>query len=118
MNSFEFIAPIGVLAIIFGSIITIIRIATDARLKHRLLNKGVDAELVKSLLTNRQDSNTSALKWGLVMIGVGVALAIGTIVGHDEITAALMLVFGGIGFVLFFLVSQGMKNNDNSGFKF
>lgn len=108
----------GVLGIIFGSIITIIKISTESKLKNRLINKGVDPELVRALLLNKKENQIGALKWGLVMVGIGVALAIGAIVGSDQITAALMLVFGGLGFVFFYMISQQAKNDDNSGFKF
>ncbi len=118
MNSFEFFIPIAVLGIIFGTLVTIVKISTESKLKNRLINKGVDAELIKTLLISKKESQIGALKWGLVMVGIGVALAIGTIVGDDQITAALMLVFGGFGFVLFYLISQQAKNQDNSDFKF
>ncbi len=118
MNTLEFLIPIGVLGIIFGSVVTIVKIATEAKLKNRLISKNVDPELVRSVLLKKKESQIGALKWGLVMVGIGVALAIGTIVGDDQITAALMLVFGGFGFVLFYLISQQAKNEDNSGFKF
>ena len=118
MHELEFISPIAVLGIIFGSVITIIKIRTEAKLKNRLIDKGVDAELVRTLLLQRKESQIGALKWGLVMVGVGIALAIGTIVGSEQITAALMLVFGGFGFVFFYMLSEQNTTEGKSGFKF
>lgn len=119
MNIFDLLLPLIVLGIICGSIITLYRISTDTRLKKKLIDKGVDPKLVQSILLSRtKNSGLEPLKWGMVMIGGGIALGLGAIIPNDQLTAALMLVFAGMGFVFYYQISLKHTNKDKDGFTF
>jgi len=119
MNIFDVLLPLIVLGIICGSIITLYRISTDTRLKKKLIEKGVEPKFVRSILLRpRKNSGLEPLKWGMVMIGAGIALGMGAIIPNDQLTAALMLVFGGMGFVFYYQISLKNTEKDKDSFNF
>lgn len=113
MNGLEIVLPLGVMAIIFGSIVAIIKNASEARIKSRLIKNGVDPDLMRTLLVTKKKNEINALKYGLVMVGVGIALAIGTIIGNPEITCALMMIFGGSGLITVYMVNLQDEGQSN-----
>lgn len=112
----EFIGPLGAF-IIIGFIVKII---LDYRIKRRLIDKGAIDENVKFLFHNKLEHYTpSSLKWGLILIGLGLAVVIGDMFPYDydrgEITFSLMLLFAGVGLLIYyFIANKKMKEIKNS----
>lgn len=98
--------------IIFGFFAYVIKILSDNRIRNRLIEKGMLDEKVKFLyLDSFQKRNFSSLKWGMVLIALGLALFIGKILPEDyqeEMTFGLMLLFAGIAFLIYYFLSKRM----------
>jgi uncharacterized membrane protein len=101
-------------AIIFTAIVAIVKIAADAGTRNRLINKGIVDEKVKHLFaTSAQLQRLSSLKWGLVLIGIGLALLIGQLAEEymsDQSTFGLMFIFAGIAFFIYYGVARKHLN--------
>ena len=103
-------------AVVFGSIAAIIKIILDNRLKHKLIDKGMVDENVKFLnYSTAQTQRLSSLKWGMVLVSIGLALLISYIwpeLFDDGGTFGLMFLFAGIGFLIYFGISQKFIDNN------
>jgi len=96
--------------IIFGFFAYVIKILSDNRVRNRLIEKGMVDEKVKFLyLDTFHKRNFSSLKWGMVLIALGLALFIGEILpehNQEEMTFGLMLLFAGIAFLIYYFLSK------------
>ncbi len=107
----EILVPIALFATIFG----IIFVAVSARNKERmaLIEKGMDASIFKEARDTHGRYN--ALKWGLVIVGVGIGLILGNIfdihgVMDDDVAYfAMVFVFGGLGLLTYYLLIRKIK---------
>ncbi len=62
---------------LFASIALIVKFVVDARVRRRLAETHANDELVRSmLLADEQTSRASALKWGIVLVLVGIAFGL------------------------------------------
>jgi len=69
---FEVLMPIAVI----GSFAVIIKIMLDARTRNKLIDKGLVDEKVKYLFSRYhgpEQRKLSNLKWGMVLVGIGLA---------------------------------------------
>jgi hypothetical protein len=113
----DFIGPLGFF-VICGFIVKLI---LDYRLKRRLLDKGEIDKNVTALFFNKAEYLApTSLKWGLVLIGLGLAIIIGQMLPYDydrgEITFSLMLLFAGIGLLIYYAVAnQKLKEMKKNG---
>jgi len=103
-------------AIVFGALFLTIKLVLDNRLRNKLIDKGMVDENLKFLYTSTaQVQRLSSLKWGIVLISLGLALSIKFLwpdVIDEDGTIGLMFLFAGIGFMIYFAISQQfMKNN-------
>jgi hypothetical protein len=108
MNGSEVFIPI----VLFLAPVLLIKIISDNRIRHKLIDKGLVDEKVKYLFSeNLTLQPLSSVKWGLVLIGIGLALFIGNLSDlHEELIFGLMFIFAGVGFfVYYFLANQEMK---------
>ena len=107
----DFMIPIA----LFGIIGYIVKVVSDNRIRRMLIEKGEVNENIQYLFADKLSRNVpSSLKWGMVLIAVGVAFILGQILdfGMDEETAtiAMMFIFGGAALVVYyFLGSQMLK---------
>lgn len=107
----EILVPIALFATIFG----IIFVAVSARNKERmaLIEKGMDASIFKEVSNTHGRYN--ALKWGLVIVGVGIGLILGNIfdihgiMDDDVAYFAMVFVFGGLGLLSYYLLIRKIK---------
>ena len=112
------LVPMVVVAIIFGALVMIIKILSDNRIRKNLIESGQVDEKAKYLYLRKDKAAAdplSTVKWGMVMIGVGVALLLGQIIdqfvhyGDSEgITIGLMFLFAGVAFLIYYK----MKKNE------
>ena len=100
--------------VVFGAIIAIAKIITDTMTRHRLIAKGMVDEKVKHLfIKDAQLQRLSSLKWGMVLVGIGVALVIGQL-AEDYITGesvfGLMFIFAGMAFLIYYGIARKHLN--------
>lgn len=104
------LAPVLVLLVIFGGIIGIVRVVSESRLRSRLIEKGMVDEKAQYLWSRGQtDSHLSNLKWGMVLVAIGAAALISQFLPYDMNdggTIGLMLIFGGLAFLIYYPIAQ------------
>ncbi len=97
--------PLIVMAIVVP---VIIKILTDSKTRRKLIEKGLVDENIKYLFqTKSRNYNGASLKWGMILIAVGLAIFVGQMSPLEmvpEVTIGCMLIFGGIALVLYYLV--------------
>ena len=108
MNLNDILVP----AVFCFAIVAIIKIVSDNKIRRRLIEKDQVNENLKYLYSNLQEySIPSSLKWGMVLIGIGVAFIIGLMMpGHlqDEVTAASIFILAGVGLLLYYFLANRM----------
>lgn len=100
-----------IVTIVFVSFIILVKILIDARTRHKLIDKGMVDEKLKYLYPYQMSAAPAALKWGMVLIGVGLAILLGQIVPHrisEEITFACMFLFAGLGMIIYYFIAKSM----------
>lgn len=105
-------------AIVFFSIVAVVKILADARTRNRLIEKGVANEKIRDFLgTTSQLHALSSLKWGMVLVGIGLAALISQAFPSyvsDEIAFALIFIFAGIAFLVYYpLADRRLKQVQN-----
>jgi hypothetical protein len=93
----------------------IVRIIFDYKIRAKLIEKGMVDENVKYLYAQRPETQSlSSLKWGIILIAVGLPVFIGRVVmiqtvppdTADAITIGGMLVCSGLGLCLYYLIAS------------
>ena len=104
------VAPMIVSVFLFACVVIIWGGFIIARHKERMtmLEKGLTAQDIKALYERgpRPQNSRTPLMWGIILTAVGLAGLLGLILDSwyhvdEDVTLALMAVFGGIGLVLF-----------------
>lgn len=96
----EILVPLGGMALTFG--IVYFAITTNHKERIRLIESGADPELFYS----RGRKKGSAIKFGALLIGVGLGILFGNILGNLGLleskvaVPALILIFGGAGLLI------------------
>ncbi len=114
MNNPEII----IVPVLFLSIVAIIKIISDNRLRRIMIEKGkLDESLKYFPQVGTATSPFSSVKWGLVLIGLGLALLLGQLFPYrisDTMTVGFMFLFAGIGFLIYyFLVKNKISSKAN-----
>ncbi len=107
----EVLIPIAV----FGSIALIVKIATDYSLRKQMIAKGLADDKSLQILSPASGAATSSLKWGMVLIGIGIAAFLSRLWPRhidDEVTLGLMLIFAGVALLVYYGISL-MKEKEN-----
>ena len=109
MQSFWDTLPLIVFLVILAFIVKII---VEHNTRRKLIDKGMVDENVKYLFPDKIKSQTlSSLKWGMVSIGVGLAVFVGQMVGAnlvEEVTIGAMFVFAGLALVIYYPIANRM----------
>jgi len=118
----EDLVPMVVVAVIFGTLVLIIKIISDNRIRASLIESGQVDEKAKFLYLRgdrRPADPLSSVKWGMVLVGVGLALIIGQFVNQfmyfgdvEGLTFGLMCLFAGIAFLIYYNLKR--KESANS----
>ena len=96
----EILVPFGGMALAFG--IVYFTVTTNHKERMKLIENGADPQLFYS--KNRRKG--SAIKFGCLLIGVGLGVFIGNIMGNADLLAtevavpSLILIFGGSGLLI------------------
>ena len=87
-----------------------IKVVVDARVRQRMVNAGGSAELVNSVLRDEEQRRRhSSLRWGIVLLSVGLGFGLIQWFGWQEVTPGLIAVLAGatgLGNLAFFAISR------------
>lgn len=108
----DFLVPLG----FFALVVLIVKIISDNNLRRKLIAQNIVDERVKYLfLKPAADLSLSSIKWGMVLIGIGLALFIRSLFPYyvsEEMTLALIFLFSGLALILSFgLEKAHVKKN-------
>ena len=105
---FAIVFTFGTIGLIWGSMIF-----TRHKERMTMIERGLKAEDIKSLYMRHafQANPLASLKWGMVLVCVGIAILIGmwmhNVLLFDEgVFPGLVATFGGLGLVLFYFVAN------------
>lgn len=79
---------------------------SDNRLRRELVN--VSPEMARVLLTSAPDTSDNSLKWGVVSVAVGAALATIQLTGIEPtspLAFGLVFIFGGVGLLAHYVIT-------------
>jgi phage shock protein PspC (stress-responsive transcriptional regulator) len=120
-------ALIPIIAIIFTFGIPGLIIFWAIQSKHRermkLIDKGLTPEEVRAYYAEgekKPKNPYSTLKWGILFAFLGLGLFISYIMTEvydtsDSITPAFLLFFGGIGFIVYYIIASSKMKKDSNG---
>ena len=107
--------PVLILGVIFGAIVAIVYLQVRRKERMALLQTNKDASVFKT----GQKKESSSLKYGLLLIGVGFGILLANIfVSLDVLTEdvayfSMIFLFGGIALILdFFLQKKEIKKKE------
>jgi len=87
----------------FIVVAVIVKIVSDNGIKRKLIAGGLVNENVQYLYSDRLNAAVpGSLKWGMVLVAVGLALLIAP--DMTEFTLALMLIFGGAALIAYYII--------------
>ena len=104
---FEIMIPSALLLIFFIVVLAIYRIQASKQIKLKLIERGISEEnLVQLFKASSGDTIFGALKWALVLSGVGVGLAAAQPFGFGALSFGIITICAGIGFFIYYLVMR------------
>lgn len=115
MEGFWGVAP---LLVMFPIFYLMLKAILDYAARKRLIDKGMVNENVK-YLAGFEGGFLSSLKWGLILIGIGVALVIARLAKYDIeeeglFVFGLMFLMAGIGLLVhYFIAAQKSKEQES-----
>ncbi len=99
-----------IVGIIFFSVVAIVKIISDNTIKRRILEKSIsDPQAAQALLTHPDLANLSSLKWGMVLVGIGLAWMVSRWMPYywrDETVFGLMFLMAGLGMLAYYPIAQ------------
>jgi hypothetical protein len=104
----QIIISLSFFAMIFGIVFLFIR----KKERLALIAKGIDASIFDS-----RKKEISALKWGLLLVGIGVGILLGkllvvfTTLDEEPAFFSMITLFGGIGLIVFHQIARRMEKN-------
>jgi hypothetical protein len=116
MNSGEFLIPITFFAAIAAVLYNFIKSRHSERMA--IIEKGLNEEQLKYLLKSKKGMFVHSgwsVKLGAVLIGVGLAVIIGSMVPYDiqnEITTGLVFMLPGIGLLLVYRYAENKSTDE------
>lgn len=101
-----------IVAIVFISIVTIVKMFLDHSLRRKLIEKGMVDEKVKYLYASAFENQVpSSLKWGMVLTAIGIALFIGQFVPYsfrEEAMISGMFIMAGLALIVYYFMASRM----------
>lgn len=122
----EALIPIFGIIFTFGipGLIIFWAIQSKHRERMKLIDKGLTPEEVRAYYTEgekKPKNPYSTLKWGILFAFLGLGLFVSYILseGYDMndsfTTPALLLLFGGIGFIVYFIIASSKMKKESNG---
>ncbi len=114
----EDVVPVFILGVIGYFILELVKVVSENRLRQKLVDKGMVDEKSKLLLESRLPVQTDgALKWGIVLIGVGLAFMFAFGIQrwlpaaiHEEVTAGAVFFMAGLGMIIYYIIARNREN--------
>ena len=104
---FEIMIPSSLLLIFFIVMLAIFRIQANKQLKIKMIERGISEEnLVQLFKTSTNETVFGALKWALVLVGLGAGLAVSQSFGFGALSFGIVTIFAGIGFFIYYLIMK------------
>ena len=109
----EGLVGIAIVFIIFSTTAFVIKIISDNRIRRRLIEADQVDEKVKYLFFKsgrRAAEPLSSVKWGMVLVAIGLALLLGQMFPYDiteEMTIGFMFLFAGLAFLIYYFIQKG-----------
>jgi len=92
----------------------VIKLLSENKTRRKLIEKGLVDENIKYLFPDKpKDYVSSSLKWGMVLIAMGLAVFAGQMAPRDlmeEVTIGCMLILGGLALVLYYIIANKKLN--------
>ncbi|MDZ7270711.1 MAG: hypothetical protein ONB17_03760 [candidate division KSB1 bacterium] len=105
----EYLVPMVVSVAFFASIAWIVKVLAENKTRRVAIEKGQTGEDVARLFRS-EAAASSALKWGLVLIGAGLGLVIGLFIVPENVrpmvTSSLSLILAGVGLVIYYVLAK------------
>ena len=102
-----------VLFIVFGAIV---KIVSDNKVRRLAIEKGMINENIKYLYLDKFEARVpSSLKWGMVLIGIGLALTIGQLLPSrisETVTVGFMFLLAGLALVVYYFIGRRMLKKE------
>ena len=111
MNYTEILVPITIFIVIGW----IVKTVSDNRVRKAAIEKGEINEKISSIFARENHRAENSMKWGMVLIAVGVALLIGGIFSYDlsdEAKIGIMFLLAGMALLLFHKFKGNKKGKD------
>lgn len=113
-------SDVFIVAIVFGSLVFVIKTLSDNRMRRYLVQQGQVNENLQYLYQDRLAySVPTALKWGMVLLAIGLAVMVGEIVGgfahlDEHVFFALMFIFGGGALIAYYFIARRMVKKEQN----
>ena len=101
-----------VLGVIFSFIVILVWLDTKKKERMFLLKLGKDPNIADS--KDGTFSSTDYLKWGIIIISVGVGTLLGALSPNNTMFIAYLMICSGVGIVVSFLVSRKVSQGDRT----
>ena len=112
MNNLEILIPISLFYIVY----LIIKTVSDNRLRQKLIDKGLVDEKVKYLFVkNSELQPMPSLKWGIVLIAIGVALFVNAmfpLLMEGPASFGFVSVLAGLAFIVYYFIAKSQKETE------
>lgn len=113
----ENMVPVLVLTVIGFFVLELVKVVSENRVRGKLIDKGMVDEKVKLLFAPRQANEAaSSLKWGLVLIAVGLAFSFAFVIHRwvpagvrDEITAGAVFSMAGLAMIIYYIIARNQE---------
>ena len=105
--------PIIIVPVIFFSFVAIVKIISDNSLRRKIIDKGVVDENIKYLSNVGYGGRPlNSIKWGMALVGIGLAFMVPAIFGRieDETMVGLMFIFAGLAFLIYYFIAKSRLN--------
>jgi hypothetical protein len=111
------LVPITLFIAFFGSIAYIAKVIGDTRIRRKVLEARVSADVADAILSHdwKEPSVQSALKWGLVIVALGVGILLVDLfsIGFESPMAyAILLLATGTALLGYYLIERGADDLD------
>lgn len=87
--------------------------------RSKLMDMGLSPQEARDYfrdLDKKQKSPLGTLKWGILFTMIGIGLFIGILLDEmgfkDELTGVMVLLFGGLGFIIYYFVASAKMKKD------
>lgn len=116
----EGLTGVLIVFIIFSSAAFVVKVISDNRIRRRLIESGKLDEQAKYLYMRHERrvfDPLSSVKWGMVLIGIGIALTIGQLFPYDVtegMVFGLMFLFAGLAFLIYYFIQKRQGTEDQS----